>query len=76
MLLAIPPPSRTPPTHPPPPALQTITVLYRHGESEMSTLLFTQYLTAVITLPAWSWLNLRIIAATATEAAGLPPAAP
>ncbi len=43
------------------PVLQTLTVLYKHGEAEMSTLLFWQYLASVATLPAYMWLFLRII---------------
>eukprot|EP00887_Chlorella_sp_A99_P005248 scaffold1.g5248.t1 len=45
--------------------MQTITVLYKHGEAEMSTLLFWQYLASVATLPAFMWLWLHIIHAHA-----------
>ena len=41
--------------------MQTITVLYKFGASEMSALLFFQYCSAMVTLPAWTWLFLRII---------------
>lgn len=47
--------------HQTPPSLQTMAVLFRHGEAEVSTLLFTQYLAAILTLPAWTSLFLRII---------------
>ncbi|EFN59257.1 hypothetical protein CHLNCDRAFT_137557 [Chlorella variabilis] len=43
--------------------LVTLMVLYQHGEAEMSTLLQWQYLASVLTLPAFMWAFLRIIAA-------------
>lgn len=43
--------------------MQTLMVLYQHGEAEMSTLLQWQYLASVLTLPAFMWAFLRIIAA-------------
>lgn len=44
---------------------QNIAVLFRHGEAEVSTMLFSQYLASILTLPAWTWLFLRIIHAYA-----------
>lgn len=41
--------------------IQTLTVLYRVGEAEMATMLFWQYIAAVLTLPVWMWAFLRII---------------
>ncbi|KAI3433898.1 hypothetical protein D9Q98_003700 [Chlorella vulgaris] len=43
--------------------LQTLMVLYRHGEAEMSTLLYWQYLASALTVPAYMWLFQRIIVA-------------
>lgn len=40
---------------------QTMTVLYKHGEAEVSKLLFWCYIAAVLTLPAWTWVFLQII---------------
>lgn len=50
-------------THPTllPPLLQTLCVLYNCGESEMSTILFWQYLASVLTLPALMRVFLAII---------------
>lgn len=52
-----------------PSLLQTLTVLYRFGEAEMSALLCWQYLASVLTLPAFIALFLRIIAAWVEPAA-------
>lgn len=41
--------------------LQTLCVLYKHGEAEMSQLLFWQYLAAMVTIPAYLAWFLRII---------------
>ncbi|KAL6785981.1 hypothetical protein ACKKBG_A00915 [Auxenochlorella protothecoides x Auxenochlorella symbiontica] len=41
--------------------IQTMTVLYKHGEAEVSKLLFWCYIAAVLTLPAWTWVFLQII---------------
>lgn len=51
------------------PVLQTLTVLYRFGEAEMSSLLYWQYLASVLTLPAFIALFLRIIAVWVEPAA-------
>ncbi|GAB4818022.1 hypothetical protein N2152v2_005068 [Parachlorella kessleri] len=42
--------------------MQTITVLYQNYPGEMSTILFWQYLASLVTLPAFTWWFLRIIA--------------
>lgn len=54
------PPQPTPPPTPPC-KLQTLCVLYNCGESEMSTILFWQYLASVFTLPALMRVFLVII---------------
>lgn len=41
--------------------LQTLTVLYDHGAVEMSAILFWQYLLALLTLPCWMLVFLKII---------------
>ena len=41
-----------------------MTVLYKHGEAEMSTILFWQYLACVVTLPLFNMLFLRILASS------------
>jgi predicted permease len=41
--------------------MTTFVVLYNHGVHEMSAILFWEYMCALMTLPAWMWLFLRII---------------
>lgn len=41
---------------------QTLTVLYKHGEAEVSMILFWCYVSSIVTLPAWTWLSLKLVA--------------
>lgn len=41
--------------------MQTLTVLYGNGASQMSQFLFYEYIAALLTLPCWTWLYLHII---------------
>lgn len=41
--------------------MQTITVLYKHGENEMAVILFWQYLASLLTLPLFVTIFLKII---------------
>lgn len=41
--------------------MSTFVVLYNHGVQEMSAILFYQYMCALITLPGWMWVFLRIL---------------
>lgn len=50
--------------------LQTITVIYKNGAAEMSTILFWQYVSSLATLPAFMWWFLKIIEAWHPEMAG------
>ena len=61
------PPLASHPSHCTPTHLQTLCVLYNCGESEMSTILFWQYLASVLTLPALMRVFLAIIASSTAQ---------
>ena len=53
--------------------LQTICVLYKNAEAEMSTLLFWQHIFSLVTLPILLWVLLQVIAVFTPDTAHLEP---